>query len=150
MPLIAQNEIDTYLKMNIPDSSATTIGMEEWEQLSTSITELMDSLMDAIENIFLFKNENQVRFFLKENIFLLEIIVKSYAVLSELFKDSTFVLEHTIDPEYQSDNEQLVLYIVTRMEPEPAYSKLNEFDNNYWLDVVSKTEGKLCINLEFR
>lgn len=150
MAVISHDYIHTYRTTNKLVSSTNLPDEFEWEQFNSSIVELIEKLIDIVENIIFFKNDNQIRTYLKDNIFLLEIILNSYIELSRIFHNSIFVLEYSFDPEIQPGNEQLVLYIVTDFTPETAYSKLKEFDNTFWLDNISKTEGKLCINLEFR
>ncbi|MCI0692184.1 hypothetical protein L0337_09300 [candidate division KSB1 bacterium] len=59
------------------------------------------------------------------------------------------VLEVVADPEADDDRE-LFTFIRTSLPPQEALEKLDQLDENWWLDAGDQADGKLCIHLEFK
>jgi len=57
------------------------------------------------------------------------------------------ILEVVDDPEAP---QQLMAYIPTKLAPEQAVAKINEFDSAWWLSQLGDAQGKLMFDVEFQ
>lgn len=62
---------------------------------------------------------------------------------------SPLFLEVFTDSEAVNES-QLVIFIATNLTPDKAVERLDQLDEDWWLDALEQSQGKLCINLEFR
>ena len=69
--------------------------------------------------------------------------------LDGYFPTSEVSLEVITDPEAESDY-QLVAAVSTDLPGEDAYRKLKEFDRDWWLDELERSQGLLCISIDLQ
>jgi hypothetical protein len=66
----------------------------------------------------------------------------------DYFPGSSLFLSVASDPE-ELDREQLAVTIATSLAPNDAVDRLEEFDYGWWLDNLSRAQGKVCVDVEF-
>ncbi len=88
--------------------------------------------------------------FLAAHPFLEPLLVETYDKIGNYFgPQPEVVLEVVADPEADDDRE-LFTFIRTSLPPQEALEKLDQLDENWWLDAGDQADGKLCIHLEFK
>ncbi len=101
-----------------------------------------------IENLYIFRDADEVTSFLEENPFLLPLLVESYPYIKKHFPDADVFLEVVHDPEIIGYT-QLVAFIAVKQTAEEASQALDRLDEEWDPDAMERTEDKLCITLEF-
>ncbi len=90
---------------------------------------------------------NAVSRFLDDNPYLIPVLNEAYSAIETVFGAGARVeLEVTTDPEI-ADLVKLFGYIMTGLPVTEAFSKLNEFDDTWFLDNLSRAKGKLNFDL---
>lgn len=102
-----------------------------------------------LRNLYSLRDESTVETFLQEHTYLIGLLLEAYWYIEAYFGSFPRVfLEVVIDPE-ATDDCQLVAYISTTLPPDEALDKLQQLDEDWWLDAMDSSKGKLCIDLEF-
>lgn len=73
----------------------------------------------------------------------------TYRALRTLFFDEPLRLEVYRDPEGEV-GPKLAIYVETSEAPEEALSKLDKFDETFWLDHLDEYDTYLCINISYQ
>jgi hypothetical protein len=124
---------------NVPHSIPSAVAA--WEGiLAAELAQLQQS--------YTFRDSAAVLRFLEENPFLVPVLLEAPAWIAGYFAAPKLYLAILADPETGDEN-QLVLSIVINVPPDQALDQLQQFDEGWWLDVVSRTSGKLCIDVEY-
>lgn len=104
----------------------------------------------ALEKLYTYRRPKEVKEFLAAHPFLEPLLVEAYNKLDDYFgPQPDVVLEVVTDPEAIDDRE-LFAFIRTSLPSHEALEKLDQFDENWWLDAGDQVDGKLCIHLEFK
>ena len=104
---------------------------------------------DLLETQYRINDRDRIESFLRENVFLLDLLGQIYTKTEKYICFSKIFLEVVADPESENDK-QLVVSVLPDMDPVEADKRLDQFDDEWWLDQIDQTKGKLCITLEFR
>ena len=103
----------------------------------------------SIEGMYSMEGEEAVAQILKEHSFLIPLLRKAREKLDGYFPNSEVSLEVITDPEAKSDY-QLLATVSTDLPAEDAYRKLKEFDRDWWLDELGRSQGLLCISIDLQ
>jgi len=104
---------------------------------------------EALEKLYIFRRSPEVMEFLEAHPFLVPLLVEAHDKIGEYFgPQPEVVLEIVTDPEVDDDRE-LFAFIQTGLSPEQALDKLERLDDDWWLDAADRSEGKLCLHVEF-
>jgi hypothetical protein len=103
----------------------------------------------GIESLLTFRGREEVSYFLRENPFLVTLILEARSEIGKQFPDSQLFLEVLSDTE-GIDPDRLYLYISTDLPPTEARPRLKALDNDWWLAALNRAQGKLCISLEYQ
>jgi len=104
------------------------------------------TLLSRLYNI---RRESEVFEFLEDKPSLIPLIVEAHERIRDYFGSSTeLVLEVITDPEATEDYE-LVIFVRTNLSPDDTFSKLEQLDEEWWLDASSEMREKICIHVEF-
>ncbi len=115
------------------------------ETLSTYPT----SDLRKLEQRYIFRNRSEVMDFAVNNSFLLQPLHEAWDQIRNYFGESVqAVLEVVADPEFFEDQE-LVIFIRTDLSPDEAFEKMEQMDDEWWLDVPATVRKNLCIDVEF-
>lgn len=104
--------------------------------------------LEELERLYSLRKPLQVRRFLGEHAFLVPLLVAAYDITTRYFAPLSLALEVIADPE-TIDDQQLVLFIAVQLKPAEAFTRLQRFDEEWWLDAMDEALGRLCISLEF-
>ncbi len=117
-------------------------------QNKTSLTYPTSDLR-KLEQLYIFRNRSEVIEFAVDNSFLLQPLHEACEQIRNYFGNSAqVVLEVITDPEFAEDRE-LVISIRTNIPPDEAFEKLEQIDDEWWLDIPANVRKKLCIDVEF-
>ncbi len=112
------------------------------------LAELQIYSRKRLQSLYSIKEFQVVDFFLNHYPFLVQILIEAYDALRKFFPEDKLRLEYRIDPEV-SDDEKLLLYVETRAPVEETLEQLDEFEEEWWIDNLSRADNKLLIDVEF-
>ena len=95
------------------------------------------------------KNAREIVEYIVKNPAANEVVEETYCNIRGYFPEADFRLEVYRDPG-GGMNSKLALYIQTEDEPEEALDKLDQFDQNFWIDRMDSYDPYLQVYLEYR
>jgi len=105
--------------------------------------------LDLLQQWYVFRGERtEILHFLEMNPFLTPLLVETYTNIRQFFPYSLVYLIITTDSE-EFGSDRLNVFIATDLDPDEALDALSAFDEKWWLSSLERTQGKLCITLEF-
>ncbi len=103
----------------------------------------------TINDFYIVENTVDVNRFLQNNSNLIDVILEAHLQIRKYFPTEKLRLKLFTDPE-SSQWEKLVLSVFANPESvDEALNKLEEFDENWWIDASSGVAVNLCIHLDF-
>ena len=102
-----------------------------------------------MEGAYSLKEKTAVIQFIGEHSFLIPLLMEAREKLDVYFPNSEVSLQVVTDPETEGDY-QLLAAVSTSLPAEDAYRRLKEFDRDWWLDELGRSQGLLCISLVAR
>ncbi len=116
------------------------------DMLSTTDVNAIAKIPD-LRSLYMFRDISRVSLFLRNNPFLINILVGAWFNIRERFtSNSPLVLEVVSDPE-EPGCDQLFIFIQTRLPAELAIERLHQLDDEWWLDAMSD-DDKMTIDIE--
>ncbi|MEH2158811.1 hypothetical protein [Nostoc sp.] len=107
------------------------------------------SNFSKISNLYSIDNIVETLRFLRKHQNLIDVLLEANLEIRKYFPSEKLRLKLYVDPE-SPQWEKLVLSIYTSTESaNEALSKLDEFDNKWWIEASLGVAVNLCINLEF-
>lgn len=95
------------------------------------------------------KKPKEVADFIGGNLFLLEVLEEIPAQISLYFGESQkLALKVSYEPEVPRSSE-IWIEILTELSAKEATNLLEKFDENWWLENMDRTDGKLNVALKF-
>jgi hypothetical protein len=127
-----------------------------WNEKDTSATFISEAQLQLLAGLYIFRNDTEVKHFLKEYPFLMQLLLETHSKIEAHFPHSQVFLEVATDYEainrtsdtINSDKE-LVASISTNLHPEEAVEALIEFFDDWWLKALEEAKGKISFGLEF-
>jgi len=119
-----------------------------WGETGSSTVRLSDEHVQWLEALYVLRNRKSVLSFLESHPLLVSLLIEAHQRIGGYFPHSRLVLEAMADPEYPADSE-LVIYVQTDTNPEEAFERLQQLDDDWWLHAVRQGQGLLCMNVEF-
>lgn len=104
--------------------------------------------MLLLNNKYTLKTAADVYDFVGSNPHLLPLLMEAYSRIRNYFPSEILLLEVVTDPE-EIGYKQLVVYICTDLSPQDAIDKLDQLDDNWWLNVSDASDSKLLIQVEY-
>jgi len=105
-------------------------------------------ILDEIKGAYEFSNIEEIRNFVLQNNYLVDILKEAPEDIYRIFgKSIKLVLELHSDPEEEWD--ELFIVIKSPYAPQKARELMNELDRTWFLNIMDKTQGKLCITEEY-
>jgi hypothetical protein len=130
LPSVAVGELK--LKRNLAETSAIL-------RFSGDINLLNDA--------YIFKQPKEIESYLWNNQFLLDILFEAYEQIIDIFgKNVELHLE--LHRDYEEDFEELFIVIKSSFSTAVAREMMDKLDETWFLDILDKTRGKLCITEE--
>lgn len=122
---------------------------KSWQGTGTSTVHIAQADTELLELLYMFRGRADVLRFLGRCPFLVPLLLEAYIQIGGYFPLSPVFLEVVTDPEGAGEN-QLVMSIAGDFSSDEALAQLDEFDEDWWLDALGRTQGKLCIDVEFQ
>jgi hypothetical protein len=120
-----------------------------WQEIGASTVRVSQTEIGLLERLYTFRKREEVLWFLERYPFLVSLLLEAHYEIEKYFSHSQICLEVVTDPEAMDDY-QLAVFIVTKLGPDEAVDRLEQFDEGWWLDVLDQAQGMLCIDVEFR
>ena len=102
----------------------------------------LNSIIAMYNSIYKLRKPDEIRVFLEDNDFLNPIIIGAYEKLQKYFPKSPIFME--------IDQGELVISVGTSLSPEEADERLNNFDEEWWIEEFINSKSRLCITVEFQ
>jgi len=106
-----------------------------------SVYRFPQDLIDYIENIYIFKNPEEIKMFLMSNDDLIQILLDAREHIQRVFGQVPIYLELHHDPEEEWD--ELFIVIKTNYSPEKAVEFENKLFEEWFIEIISKVSGRL-------
>lgn len=103
----------------------------------------------ALEQAYVLTKPSEVLEGLEKHPSLVALLLETSAKINNYFPDSQRFLEVVTDPEIINDA-QLVIFISPNLTADEAVHRLDQFEDDWWLDAWYQTQGKLSVIVEFR
>ena len=116
-------------------------------KLEDKMLKVPDRYLNGLDGYILSKSST-VGNFLQVHQELGLLLNEAYQELRKYFSSEDLKLELVTDPEIAGD-QQLFVYISTSMQVTDALKRLDEFDEQWWLDRIDRADGLLNFNLRF-
>ena len=100
----------------------------------------------ALEKLYTFVKEEEIYDFLSKSPEIISFLRKAFSKISKEFSDVQLKLEIALMSE---GKKELILYIVTKLEPESAIDKLLKLNRTWWHSVSDAIKEKISIDLEY-
>lgn len=105
--------------------------------------------LGELERLCILRRRSEVIKFLGDNSFLFPLLQEAYEQIRNYFgKSAHVILEVVTDPEIAGEQE-LAILIRTNLSPDEAFKKLEQLDEEWWLDAPANARKKLCVDVEF-
>lgn len=101
--------------------------------------------IESLENLYDFRQKTEVLDFLEKHPFLIPLLLEAHPHIRQHFPDAPLFLQYITDPEI--DYPQLAVYIdrPEELNAEEAIDKLENIDDDWWIDAEPKSQGKMFI-----
>ena len=111
----------------------------------------MTTQTQDIEQHYTLIDRDGVLDFLGAHSYLMPMLVDAHERVTAEFPGSRLFLRVATDPDNMGpDNtDGLVASIATNLEPLEAIGRLDRIDDDWWLEAMPSTQGKLILDLEF-
>ncbi|MEQ8172394.1 MAG: hypothetical protein ABRQ38_26160, partial [Candidatus Eremiobacterota bacterium] len=105
--------------------------------------------LEKYKDIYKFREEDKVEEYISKNMFLINNLEEIALNIRKYFPAEELILEVFEDPE-GIEEDRLMLYISTTLNPREAIEKLILFDKEWWIGISEELEidDKICIDVE--
>ena len=104
--------------------------------------------LESLEKLYIWRGETEILQFLEKHDFLIPILLEAPEKIRHYFPDAQLFIECVTDPE-GIDDDMLELAICMNLDPDEAVDKLNNFQEDWWLNLSNKIRQPLCPILEY-
>jgi hypothetical protein len=120
------------------------------QQVSFFVYDKNEADLKYISENYLFRNKKQVFAFIQENPYLIDLLVDAYQKIQYFFSSCTEVFLQIVGEPESSNDKQLIAWISLSLNPDEAIARLDQFDEEWWLDEMERAQDKLCFTIEFQ
>jgi hypothetical protein len=131
-----QIDADTLAQMLLHDSLA-------------KLNPLSSTDIESLEKLYTFKGKTEVLQFFEKYPFLVPILLEGYKPTHQYFPDAKLFLQVVTDPEAASQDDDMLWIYIERpkdFEPETAIDRLEQLDDDWWIDAEKRAQGKIFIS----
>lgn len=115
------------------------------------VLNIPQSEIEQLERLYNFcdRDSRQVWQFIQKHSFLTDLLLEVPEKIIQFFPDASLSLKMIIDPESSSeDDDLLAVAIASDMDAEESVDRLEQFDDDWWLQASVRSHKKLLIDLE--
>ena len=91
--------------------------------------------IELLEHFYCFDNPDEIKRFLLIHDYLIDCLFKTYGKIKKIFGENAVELCLELNRDPEEDFEGLFIIIKTNLSPEKSLDLLDEFDEEYWLDI---------------
>jgi len=103
-----------------------------------------------LERMYGFRNKQEVLNFLCERPQIIPLLEEGRPKIDKFFgTEVRVVLEVAIDPESPDEESELFACIQTRLSVQEAHERMKLLDEDWALSAFAKSDGDLCVDMEF-
>lgn len=102
--------------------------------------------ISSSDSLYVATEREKILDFLRENSYLFPLLMEAYHHAKMHFPGNSVRLELATDPEIPNTT-QLIVRVVTPLNPKEASQKLRELDKQWWLGAMSQAQGKMLIDI---
>ncbi|MBS3908738.1 MAG: hypothetical protein KGZ93_03820 [Actinobacteria bacterium] len=138
------------LEESMPVSASAVQGLKkvmEWKDIGTTTARISQQEKLLLEKMYDLRGGTEVMGLIEKQPFLSTLLIDAYRKVLSYFPEAHRYLDVIRDPE-SPEGSRLALYIATTLAPEEAVERLEQFDEDWWLDTIDNTRGKLIIDVE--
>ena len=135
----------------ISSVSAEGFAVIDWRRYGTArnVVTILELLSAWINHHFTLRQPSGIFRFIEEHSFLAPLQMETYDAVSRHFGAfPKIALDLVSDPEVP-DRSELVAFIQTELSPDDALKRLDQLEEDWWLDALARSRQKFSINLEF-
>jgi tetratricopeptide (TPR) repeat protein len=104
---------------------------------------------EALRSLYNLEEPDLIAEFVQQNSFLVELLAEAPRRINSVFGEETkLVLRLSQDPE-DVDSRKLFINILTTLSAQEAFPLLERLDEEWWLDISDRADGKLNIRLRY-
>lgn len=147
------SRISGYIDTSV-DSKKSLLSLTELKQktrtrnLQRQRTHTNYQLLSRLGRIYNLSNSSRLLRFFDENRALIPVVIEAHEELKKRFPSEEFTLEVVSDSEVD-DCDELFAYILTSLPVEDALQRLNDLDEEWFLNQLDRTNGLFNFNLRF-
>lgn len=113
-------------------------------ELELSNKNIAQAEIHELEKAYSFKNKEKVLNFINQHPSLMPLLIEAPGKIVKYFADTPLSLEVQFDPEI-ADLITLLVWIETKLEPEEALAKLDQLDEEWWLDASDPLDDTILM-----
>ena len=133
--------------LGIGATSQTDSSAQRLRQSTGGVTTLASQEeLRLVERHYTLQHKADIFRFLNENSFLVPLLLEGYSIIHTFFPGALLILELVSSPD-GIENQQLVIYITTKLPPQDALESLAQLDEAWWLDIADYAHDKMFVNL---
>jgi hypothetical protein len=117
---------------------------EEYKTTST----LTEEEVATLEKLYYLTGRYQVLGFIEKNSFLVPLLLEAPGKIKKFFPNSPLFLKLVADPE-EINQVELVIFIGTNHNSDEAFNKLDQLEEDWWLDTLIQARCKLSIMTKY-
>jgi hypothetical protein len=126
------------------------VSLVQWRPSSASVRWAPEPVVRSLQQLFVFRGYSEVERMTEGNPQLVPLLLEARQQIARVFgPDAPLVLEVVPNPEASDALPELFLYIQTRLSVRDAKEKLAQLDDEWWLDALPRSEGRLNLALEY-
>lgn len=142
----AYRETSNYIKKELPSTAIEELKPQRnIVETSAILQEIGD--IDLLKEVYFFQQTKEIKTYLWNNRFLLDILFEAYEQIINVFGKS-IELHLDMHRDYEEDFEELFIVVKSAFPVSVARELMDKLDETWFLDTLGKTQGKLCITEE--
>lgn len=139
-------KVNQFIYSRVTDQS---LSKEQQQRLAENKAKEISTKFRTLSQNYQIRNVAETKSFLLNNRFLISLLEEIPEKISQYFGDNQKpVLKVSYEPEYVNSAE-LWVEILTKLSAKEAMRILDKFDEEWWLEKIDKTYGRLNITLKF-
>jgi len=107
-----------------------------------------DSSVEQLDPYYRYTDRAQIAQFAQLCPALVPLLLEAAKEIAKHFDEPELVLE--VVEGLTAEDQGLVVSINTDLPPEEAMARMDRFDEEWWVDVQDRAQGRVCIDVEFR
>ena len=135
-----------YLMKRLPSVAVSELKLKR-NMAETSAILRFSGDINLLSDAYIFKQPKEIESYLWNNQFLLDILFEAYEQIIDIFSKNV-ELHLELHRDYEEDFEELFIVIKSSFSTAVAREMMDKLDETWFLDVLDKTQGKLCITEE--